>query len=76
MIDLSLTGKRIVAGIGLAVLLFGVGNYYWLKLFAPYDKKVLVLSAVLAGVCILLFGPTPEELREYQQKKRSAREGQ
>ena len=72
VINLSLTGKRVVAGIGLAVLLFGVENYYWLRLFEPYDKKVVVVCSVIAAVCILYFGPSVEELREYQEKKRSA----
>jgi hypothetical protein len=74
VINLSLTGKRTVAGIGLAVLLFGVANYYWFRLFEPYDKKGTVVCSVIAAVCILFFGPSVAELREYQEKKRTAGE--
>ena len=64
----SFTGKRIAAAIASVQMLFFVLNYYGFHLFAPYDKKVLVVSAFLAGICLLFFAPTVEEQREYRKK--------
>jgi hypothetical protein len=72
MAMLSLTGKRILAGIALLQLLFCVANYYAFHLFDPFDKKVLVVSGVILGIYVKWFGPTVDELRDYREKKRSS----
>ena len=69
----SLTTRRIIAGLALAVAAVCAGNYYLeLNLFGPWAKKVMVLSFVLLGLSQILFGASPAELRQYRQQKRQS----
>jgi hypothetical protein len=70
---LSFTAKRVLSGIATAQALFFVMNFYWFHLFGEYDKKALVLSSFLLGICVLRVGPTVEELREYRAKQRNSK---
>jgi len=70
---LSFTTRRVLSGVALAQLLFFVMNFYRFHLFGEYDRKALVVSAVLAGICLLFVGPTLEEQREYRAKRRNSR---
>jgi hypothetical protein len=74
MDKISLTGKRIVAGIELLVCLFCLANYYLgFNAFGGYGKAVLILSFVVAALTLLFMGPTVRELEDYQEARRNRR---
>jgi hypothetical protein len=70
--SLSLTQKRILAGIYLAALVFCASNYYlgW-HLFGRFDKGILAIATLVGAVCAHRYGPALiDELREYRASKR------
>jgi hypothetical protein len=70
--SLSLTQKRIFAGIYLAALVFCASNYYlgW-HLFGRFDKGILAIATLVGAVCAHRYGPALiDELREYRASKR------
>lgn len=76
---MSLTGKRVVAGTYLAVLLLAAGNHFlsW-HLTGSYDKKVLALVTLIGSIAVARFGDNMlEEMRDHRakQEKRDGENG-
>ena len=72
MAKLSFNMKRVLCGLALAQMLFFVANYYVFHLLEPFDKKALIVSGAILGVCVLYFGPSIDELRDYRERKRGS----
>lgn len=71
---LSYDQRRAGAGVALAVMILGIANYYlrW-GLFGGAARQALVVGAA-AGVAYAMFvGPTPDEIRAEQQRRRGGR---
>jgi hypothetical protein len=70
--SLSLTQKRVLAGVCLVALLFCASNYYlgW-HLFGRFDKGVLAIATLLVAIWAHRYAPALiDELREYRASKR------
>jgi hypothetical protein len=70
--SLSLTQKRVLAGIYLVALVFCASDYYlgW-RLFGRFDKGILAIATFLGAVCAHRYGPALiDELRKYRASKR------
>ena len=70
-VGLSLTQKRIIAGVYLLVLVFCAANFYlhW-NLLGGFDKKVLAVVTLVGVVLMHRYGPAIiEELRDYRAKR-------
>lgn len=69
---MSLTGKRIVAGVYVAVLLLTAGNRYleW-GLMPGFEKQILAVVMFIGVLCIARFGSSMlHEIEEYRDKQK------
>ena len=76
MSNLSLTQKRIAAGIYLALLLLCAASFYlsW-GLFEPYDRKVLAVVTFAGVVVAARYGSgLVDEIREYRAAQEAKRQ--
>lgn len=61
----------------LALWTLTVSNYYFFKLIGGrYDKDAMVISFVMGGLYMVLFGPTVNEIEEYRESQRRKKQQQ
>jgi hypothetical protein len=68
---LSLSQKRVLAGVHLVALVFCASNYYlgW-HLMGRFDKGILAIATLIGAVCAHRYGPALiKELKEYRATK-------
>ena len=71
MKELSVTTRRVIAGITLIIALPLAANYYldW-NWFAEFGKRAMMLGLVVMTLSHIFFGLSPEEIRKYEKSKR------
>ncbi len=75
---MSLTKKRIVAGVYLVVLLLAAGNSYlhW-NLTPGIEKKILAVITFIGVLCVARYGSSMlHEIEEYRAKQKQQRENE